>query len=136
VSRVAANLSVERVRAGFFAGDDGSSRGVTRAIVGAELRSDDRTFSSPRARALAASTELTLTRRDAIADMADADFLLSGTASVRYTNTSTPWPNHTFAVNLSGAALATSRTARSCCRPAAPAACAATARASCSPGRG
>jgi hypothetical protein len=105
VSRAALNLSIERVRAGFFAGDDGSSRGVTRAILGTELRSDDRTFFFEPlwARALAFSADLTLTRRDALA-MAEADLLLSGTASLRYTKIFTPWANNTFAVNVSGAA--------------------------------
>ncbi|HTM18926.1 MAG TPA: hypothetical protein VL172_00395, partial [Kofleriaceae bacterium] len=106
MSRAALNLSVERVRAGFFAGQDGDSRGVTRAVLGTELRSDDRIFffEPLRAHALAAGAELTLTRRDAIPAMEAADLLVSGNGSLRYTNTSTPWPNHTFAVNVSGAA--------------------------------
>ncbi|HUH02156.1 MAG TPA: hypothetical protein VML75_09175, partial [Kofleriaceae bacterium] len=101
MSRVAIHAGLRRLDGEFFSGGSGEGRAATALMVGGEVRSDDRVFyfHPMRVRALAFGADLTLTRRDTLQLGSGADVLVSGLASVRYTNVWTPRAGHTLAFN-------------------------------------
>jgi len=101
MSRAAVHLRLQRLNPSFFTSAQDQQRGATTLTFGGELRSDDRVFyfEPLHARALAMGADVTVTRRDILPLLKDDDLLVSGVASIRYTNVFTPHPNHTLGIN-------------------------------------
>lgn len=102
LSSASVRLTGQRLRGGFFGGDD--DRAATRLTLSAGLSQSDRFFVfEPRvARDLVVGGSISLTRRDA-AGVVEADYLVSGTVGANYARLITPRGGHTLGVELDAA---------------------------------